>query len=152
MTSIYAFTQFAISVGQKLTSCRNNLDAPFVRSYPENCCELVSIHLGLTLQAANSESEVEIVRAYNRDNDEWHYWVEMNNLVFDLTAHQFEGYKKPLVCAEPSPFEIRFPDMERISIGEAEIKAQFGVNSKIMHILSDCYQLATTTPLAKQLP
>lgn len=147
VTSIDAFTKFAIAADQTFTACRNELDSRLVHSYPKNCCELISVHLGLALETVNPGSNVEVVRAYNHNANKWHYWVEMDGVVFDLTAHQFDEYRQPLVCAKPSPFESRFPDIERISSSDAERAGPFTVNPKFMCIFSDCYQLASSTSL-----
>lgn len=149
MTSIHAFTNFAITADQTLTSLRNEKHIPFVHNYPKNCCELISVHLGLVLEAANPEKNVKVVRAYSHKTDEWHYWVEMDGLVFDFTAHQFEEHKQPLVIAKPSPFEILFSDLERISTSDAEREAPFTVNPKLKKIFSACYQLVSSPPLTE---
>jgi hypothetical protein len=136
VTSIDSFIGFAIAAGKKFGACRKDLGSPFLHSYPRNCCEFVSVHLGLVLENANPGKDVQIVRAYNRGTDEWHYWVEMESLVFDLTAHQFEAYRGPIVCAKPNPLEIRFPDIERISTSKARLSAKFETNPQIERILA----------------
>lgn len=136
MTSIDSFIEFAITADKKLASCCKDLDGSFIHSYPEACCELVSVHLGLALENAYPGKEVQIVRAYHRNSDGWHYWVEMEGLVFDLTAHQFEQYREPLVCAKPSPLEVCFPDIQRISTSDAADCANFEMNPQIECILT----------------
>lgn len=136
MISIDSFAGFAIAADKKLAACCKDIDSPFVHSYPKSCCELISVHLGLVLENANPGKEVHIVRAYCRSSNEWHYWVEMVGLVFDLTAHQFDQYREPLVCGKPNPLEIRFPDIERISTSDARRDAQFETNPQIECILS----------------
>ena len=136
MTSIDSFIGFAITADKKLAACRRDIGGPFVHSYPRSCCELISVHLGLILESANPGKMVEIVQAYNRGSNKWHYWVEMESLVFDLTAHQFEQFRGPLVCTKPNPLEMRFPDIERISVSDARLNALFPMNPQIECILA----------------
>ncbi|WP_298916767.1 hypothetical protein [uncultured Roseobacter sp.] len=136
MTYIASLTEIAIAADRKFAALRKDLDSPFVHSYPRGCCELVAVHLGSVLENENPHKEVQIVRAYNRNSNDWHYWVEMGNMVLDLTAHQFEQYREPLICAKPSPLEVRFPDIERISASDAVCVAQFEINPQIETIFA----------------
>ena len=90
----------------------NNL--PFVHSFPERSCELVSAFLAVAVGTKYTGSSVEVAMAYSRPRNEWHFWVEVDNLVLDATAHQFSEYRHVLVCARPSPLELLFPDIERL--------------------------------------
>lgn len=135
MNSIAFFSDAAIAVDKKFIECRGSLNSPFVHSYPCNCCELISVHLGLILQESYPNAEVQVAIAYNRGLDKQHYWVEMEALVIDLTAHQFGSYSAPLICAKSSPLELCFPDVERLLPSEAEAAAEFDRNLQIMDIL-----------------
>ncbi|MFY0619125.1 hypothetical protein [Shimia sp.] len=136
MTYIASLKEIAIAADRKLAAPRMDLDSPFAHSYPRGCCELVAVHLASVLENENPDKEVQIVRAYNRSSDDWHYWVEMGNIVLDLTAHQFEQYQEPLICAKPSPLEVCFPDIERISTSDAVCAAQFEINPQLECILA----------------
>ncbi|AEI93861.1 hypothetical protein [Roseobacter litoralis] len=136
MEDISLLTEKAITANRKLVAHRKDLESPFIHGYSEGCCELIAVHLGSVLQAANPDKEVQVVRAYNRQFGDWHYWVEMENLVLDLTAHQFEQYQRPLVCAKPNLLEDRFPDIERISTSDAVRNANFEMNPQIEDILA----------------
>ena len=136
MTSIDSFSGFATAADKRLASCRKDLESPFVHSYPRGSCELISVHLSLVLENANPGKEVQIVRAYHRSSGKWHYWVEMETLAIDLTAHQFKMYRGPLVCAKPNPLEIYFPETERISTTRAKLDANFEINPQIECILA----------------
>lgn len=87
---------------------------PFVHSFPRNSCEVVSAFLAVALQSKYASSTVEVVRAYDRAMNEWHYWVEVDDFVADATAHQFDEYEHSLVLVGPSPLAARFPDIERL--------------------------------------
>lgn len=131
-----AFEDDAAAAVERLEACCGNISAPFIYKFPESCCELISVHLGLTLKKANPHQKVQVVKAYNRSSNKWHFWVEVDNLVLDLTAHQFGQYSGPLVCPKPSPLESSFPDIERISPREAKCAATFDINHEIEGILA----------------
>ncbi|MEM5477139.1 hypothetical protein [Pacificibacter sp. AS14] len=136
MLNIKAVTEIALAAGRALSANCKDINSPFIHGYPWNCCELVAVHLGSVLRNANPHKEVQIVRAYNSSTDGLHYWVEMDNLVLDLTAHQFDEFWEPLVCKKPSPLENRFPDIERISSSDAACDARFEINPQIECILA----------------
>ena len=96
--------------------CREgqNDSLPFVHSFPKNSCEVVSAFLAVAAASKYSGSIVVVARAYCRSKNEWHFWVEVGGFVVDVTAHQFTEYEHPLICAVPSPLEMRFPDVERL--------------------------------------
>lgn len=87
---------------------------PFVHSFPRNSCDVVSAFLAAALQKKYVQSTVVVVRAYERASNEWHFWVDVDGFVVDVTAHQFPGHEHPLVCVGPSPLVARFPDIEHL--------------------------------------
>lgn len=136
MTSMGILEKSAIAAVKKLEARSGNIEAPFIHSFPKSCCELISVHLGLMLKKANPHQEVHVVKAYNSSSSQWHFWVELDSLVLDLTAHQFGQHSGPLVCAKPNPLELSFPDVERISPEEAKCAAIFDINHEIETILA----------------
>lgn len=105
---------------QDFFSKSNNIAGlPFVHSYPRSSCEVVSALLALTLQRRHKESSIEVAMGYNRTNNEWHFWIEVGNTVVDATAHQFPQFQEPLVTSRPSPLEVNYPDIERLTPAEA---------------------------------
>lgn len=93
----------------------HQIEAPCLHSYPKNCCEVISKHLALVLEAKLPNSQVRVARAYRRSSDEYHFWIEVDHIVLDVTAHQFIQYSAPLVCFMPSPLEGYFNDVERLN-------------------------------------
>lgn len=87
---------------------------PYVHSFHKGSCELVSAFLAVAIADKYRDSLVTVARAYSRASNEWHFWVEVGDLILDATTHKFTEYKHPLVCARPSPLEVRFPDIERL--------------------------------------
>lgn len=92
---------------------------PFVHSFPKDSCEVVSAFLATAIANKYTGSSVEVAMAYSRPRNEWHFWVEIDNLVLDVTAHQFSEYEHHLVCPRPSPFEQLFPDVEHLAPNSA---------------------------------
>lgn len=125
----------ATEADNRLTEQRHTIDAPLIHRYPFGCCEIVSTHWGLALQTEFPIFSIQIAQAYDRDNNEWHYWVELENIVLDLTAHQFDQYDAPLVVYIPSPLEKRFPDVKRFAPCEAEENANFPISQQLLGLL-----------------
>ena len=88
---------------------------PYVHSFPKSSCELVSAFLAVAIEDKYNGSLVRVAKAYCRANNEWHFWIEVGDLVLDATAHQFTAYQHPLVCPRPNPLEVRYPDIERLT-------------------------------------
>lgn len=94
---------------------KEQADLPFVHRFPQSACEVVSAFLAVALQSKYARSTVMVTMAYDRPNDEWHFWVEVDGFVIDATAHQFPEHNHPLVCAVPSPLAACFPDIEHMT-------------------------------------
>lgn len=88
---------------------------PYVHSFPKSSCELVSAFLAVAIKDKYNDSLIRVVKAYCWTNNQWHFWIEVADLVLDATAHQFTEYKHPLICPRPSPLEMRYPDIERLT-------------------------------------
>jgi hypothetical protein len=92
---------------------------PFVHSFPANSCEITSYLLAVVLAEKYGDSVVKLVAGYNRARNEWHFWIELEGVVVDITAAQFPGFFGELVCQRPSPFEKIYTEIERQSPGLA---------------------------------
>lgn len=94
-------------------------DLPLLRSFPKNSCEAASAVLGLVLRQKYASATVHVAKGYNVVGGHWHFWVEVDEHVVDVTAHQFECYEGPIVTVCPSPLEGEFADVERLRPTEA---------------------------------
>lgn len=92
----------------------NETELPYLWSFPTNCCEVTAAFLGLAFEQTLPGRHVWVAKAYNRNTNNWHFWVEVEDFVVDITAHQFPAYSEILVCPRPSPLESDFPDVERV--------------------------------------
>ncbi|MES2877329.1 MAG: hypothetical protein V4713_02820 [Pseudomonadota bacterium] len=88
---------------------------PFVRFFPKGSCEVVSVIFSIAVATKYPQSRVEVARAYSPPRNEWHFWAEVDGVVVDITAHQFPEHQCPLICTRPSPLELEFSDVERLT-------------------------------------
>jgi hypothetical protein len=87
-------------------------DYRFGHSYPKNSCESVSLILTYLLEEKYQLDTVTIIQGTRRDVDEHHYWVIVDDLIYDLTVHQFPG-QSPIIGGQThTPFLDEFPDRE----------------------------------------
>ena len=91
---------------------RNEIDLPFFGSYPRNCCEAASYFLGFLLMDNFSNANVQVVRGENKKY-EIHYWVEADNLIYDITAHQFNGVEFPIYGVKEHPLGSEYKETSR---------------------------------------
>lgn len=124
---------------------------PYVHSFPKNSCELVSAFLAVAIEDKYNGSLVRVAKAYCCANNEWHFWIEVGDMVLDATAHQFTAYQHPLVCPRPSPLEVRYPDVERLTpkaalenLGSLAEKLKQSVVTTLAQELR-CQMIAATT-------
>jgi len=80
-------------------------EMPFMWQFPKNCCERIAALLCETLKRKYPDAQVVYVTGENPKTGEMHFWVEINDIVVDATAHQFNEIENPLVCYKPSPLE-----------------------------------------------
>ncbi|AXF77165.1 hypothetical protein LU604_03510 [Erwinia tracheiphila] len=87
--------QFAKDLRLVFENTHNELDEigiPFFYSFPKNSCQGASVYLSLFLTWIFPDASISVVKGSNRKRDEHHYWVELNNEVYDLTNDQFDDW------------------------------------------------------------
>ncbi len=91
------------------------LEITYFSSFPKNCCEGASFFFGLYIMYKFPNSTIEIVKGTNDSpaDSECHIWVEVDGLVFDLTADQFEGIDEPIYGKELHPLSKVFVPQSR---------------------------------------
>jgi len=97
---------------------RTSIDLPFFHSFPTNCCESASIFLGKFLADRYPNSAVLIVIGTNSASEQ-HFWVEINDLVFDITADQYKNISAPIYGKKTHPLEKTFTKTIKILAEEA---------------------------------
>lgn len=92
---------------------------PFVHGFPKNSCELVTALLAVAIKHRYLQASVEVISAHSTSTTEQHFWLEVDGIVVDATAHQFDHFNEPIICPRPSPLEAQFPELERLTPDEA---------------------------------
>ncbi len=87
---------------------------PFSGSYPENCCESVSLILVYLIEEKYGLPNVRIIRGARRDRYEMHFWVMAGVWMYDLTAHQFAGRRPLIGVLAHELFLDEFPDWDEV--------------------------------------
>jgi len=77
--------------------------------FPYGSCEATSQMLALYLE---SEGIKDVVYTRNQFESSIHYWVVVNDLIIDLTAHQFSEVDEDFIVASESPFHSKFELLE----------------------------------------
>lgn len=85
---------------------------PFSASYPKNCCESVSLIFYYLMKEKYPSAMVRIVHGTKAEHED-HFWLEVDGLIFDLTAHQFENVEAPILGEKSSSLTEEYqPDGE----------------------------------------
>jgi hypothetical protein len=100
---------------------------PFFYSFPLNCCQGASVVFGLLVVDLLGKQNVTVIKGTTRNRQVSHYWLEIDELVYDLTLDQFkdslggrfEGIDSPLYGAEKHPLRLHFFYKERVSVSLA---------------------------------
>ncbi|WP_104024683.1 hypothetical protein [Vibrio hyugaensis] len=122
---------------------------PFFKHFPQNCCEHTSVFLGFYISLIFPELKTEVVRGRNESVHglRYHFWLEINGQVVDLTVDQFKGYSAPIYCENTHPLAVEFVEDKRESIGaymghyydealeiERFSKAMSSIGCKLKHV------------------
>lgn len=66
---------------------------PFIHGFPTNSCEVISYLFAMIAKEVSPERSIEIVSGSIALDK--HFWVTIDGLVYDLTAHQFTNVDYP---------------------------------------------------------
>jgi hypothetical protein len=80
---------FAKSLRTYLEDNFNNIKLPFIHKFPRDCCEVTTLIFALAISKNKLSSTYVIAKGYDRANDAWHYWLESEGNIIDITADQF---------------------------------------------------------------
>lgn len=92
---------------------KETIGLPFFYSFPKNACEGSSCILGLLLMEKYPNLTVEIIHGYSEEPCEHHYWVEVENIIYDITADQFDEIESPIYGVVKHPMGQHFIPIER---------------------------------------
>jgi len=126
-----------ISTSQKIRKlfelAEGNIDLPYFTGFPTNACEGASLFLGAILKEKFATSHIEYLKGYD-ENGAIHFWLEVDDLVFDITADQFPEIESPLFGATHQSLADIYSDIERQEITDA-FKASDVTTSTYKHSL-----------------
>lgn len=112
---------------------KDKIDLPWFSGFPKNCCEGASVFLGKAIKEAIPNSNIFYVKGESLDGDS-HYWIEVNDLVIDITIEQFEGISSPVYSVVNHPLSNKFKTTQKIDINTA-FKEYDGTNDTYKNTL-----------------
>lgn len=91
-----------------------SIDISFLQLFPQNCCEVVSNLFKFIIEDTFPDVKVDIVKGSDCEYIEHHFWCKIDNLLYDLTAHQFETVAGPIIgsTCNASYIEDKFIKLE----------------------------------------
>ena len=105
-----------IKTRQYLETNYMELNLPFIHQFPLNCCEITSLLLGKIIIDEYPMKEVYLAKPTNTSKYEMHFWIEVGNSAFDITADQFDEIKSVVIGKLPEIITQRFDSVERLII------------------------------------
>jgi len=87
--------------------------------FPRNSCETASILVALTAEKVYLNRKIRVIKGTQPGKQLMHFWVEVDNQVIDVTAHQFDEYHDALTSNVPSPLAITYSDIEYLTARQA---------------------------------
>ena len=89
-----------------------NIDLPFIHKFPDSCCEVTTLALAFAISKNKLSCTYLVGKGYDRDNDIWHFWIEADGCITDITADQFG--KELLFSSKDNWVHKKFADYELI--------------------------------------
>ncbi|MEQ1969468.1 hypothetical protein ABLA30_21375 [Xenorhabdus nematophila] len=105
----------------------NDMRIPFFYSFPINSCQGASVFLSMAAQQFFPNADIKIVIGGDRKNEDFHYWLEIDKKIYDLTIDQFISWMdkqyncpdKPIYAEKKHPLARYFFYKKRFSPVEA---------------------------------
>ena len=124
MSDIEAIRAVAIIFRDAIERCIERLNAVSLRQFPRGSCGDVSDMLGMFMQETLKVDSEYVSGWANRQS---HAWLELDRIVIDITADQFEGNEAVIVSGD-SQFHRQF---------DIEIRRSPDIDGATMPHLSD---------------
>ena len=102
---------FAKFIREIFEDNKDIIDLPFLYGFPSNSCEAVSTYFAFLAMEKFPQATVVVVHGWNND-DEHHYWVEIDGLVYDITADQFPEVSQAYYGLSTNPLISSFNQTE----------------------------------------
>jgi hypothetical protein len=117
-----ALIEFSKNIRSVFENKKDQIDLPFFYSFPKNSCESAACFHALLVRDKFKNAQVEIVHGYNHAEDENHYWLEVDGLVFDITCDQFETVSNPVYGTATHPMIDYFSQIKRFTVVNFVVK------------------------------
>jgi hypothetical protein len=104
------------------------VDLHIIKSFPFKSCETSSLVLGKVLSDAYPYEDIYFVKGTNTYKYEMHFWIEVGDLTFDITADQFEGIVNPIYGKASKLISSRFGDVDKEKITTTLTKNDFATS------------------------
>ena len=83
--------------------------------FPKNSCEGASRVFAHIITTRFPDCNIHVVEGYDYPNDDRHYWVQIDDLIYDLTCDQFNISPKIILGERTTPLITKYNDLEFIS-------------------------------------
>ena len=97
---------------------KGGIDLPGFNNFPKNSCEGAALFLGAILKKHFPSSPILYVKGED-NNGASHYWLESENLIYDITADQFTQLQEPIFGESKQPLINLFPILTKVPVLEA---------------------------------
>lgn len=113
-------SNIAMNTNRYFIENKSNIQLAFIWQFPRNCCEISSLVLGMLLSIEFPDKYIFFIQGSSEIRTEHHFWVEIDDEVFDITANQFDEIEKPIYGGQAHPvINKKFPRTNKTSISTA---------------------------------
>ena len=111
--------QLARNLRNYLNANKHVLNLPFIHGFPSNCCEISTLILAVAIRNNQLDNaSVRVVIGYDNENNESHFWLEVDSEFIDITADQFDSVNLPLYGGFNDFIVKKFSNVEKQSLDE----------------------------------
>jgi len=106
----------AIRIREYIQSNRSGIDAPFIQGFPRNCCESASMILGVIFDRCYPDKQIQLIESKAIFEQGMHFWIEVDELVYDITCDQFSRFSGPIIGGSRSSLSHYFSVFAETSV------------------------------------
>lgn len=115
---------------------KNNMDVEWFKFFPRGCCKEASLVLAKHLH--KKEFGIADIICGER-NCETHIWLEIEGVIVDITADQFEDIDEAVIVVESSIFHDKFEKKGKSKYTDYFTGNEWGINEimKVWIVIND---------------
>lgn len=125
----------AINLRPAFLHYSDGLNLPFLHSFPQNSCEIVSYLFAKITHDKYPASDIRIIEGSDYNKAESHFWVLVDGYVYDLTGDQFGDIDGPIIGAIENLLAARFPIIKSSSLQNFQIGSHLGSEAHQLNAL-----------------